>query len=366
MSNDRSTDQIEREIEEERVELARSLESLQRQFSPDAIVDRVSGMLRDNGGEIAGTALKQAKSNPLALAVTGVGLAWLIAGPAKKHSPVRRADAFSHDRNAFASVPRPQAEDRKPVVGYDTRDYPSAPGFRSAEPPMAGFESRVAAAEGDDYDPVIRPERDEESGYLDRISGMASDFRDTVSSWMDNSETTTADGGKSLRERLMEGTENMTDTARERVIAAREAAWDAERRLEARARDYAASGKDAFNQQPLIGALVAFGIGAMMGAALPRTRKEDEYLGVYRDRALSEAERIYRAESAKLRAVAEAAAEEAKAVAKETLEDIKSDTPSGREAVSAVEGKAKSAADRVKDAAKAEADKRNLGSSVQN
>ncbi len=86
MTDDRSTDQIEREIELERVELARSLESLQRQFSPEVIVDRVSGMLRDNGGEFAGTALKQARDNPLALAVTGVGLAWLIAGPAKKQT----------------------------------------------------------------------------------------------------------------------------------------------------------------------------------------------------------------------------------------------------------------------------------------
>ena len=365
MTDDRSTDQIEREIELERVELARSLESLQRQFSPEVIVDRVSGMLRDNGGEFAGTALKQARDNPLALAVTGVGLAWLIAGPARKQTrirerpmPVRPLSTFddeSHDVHL---------ERHEPEVGYDHRDYQQVRGFRHAESSTEGFDTRVATAEGDVYDPVIRARGETESSYLERIRGMASDVRDSISSWMHSSETTAADGGKSLRERLMEGTENMTDTARDRVIAAREAAWDAERRLEARARDYAASGKDAFNQQPLIGALVAFGIGAMIGAALPRTRKEDEYLGVYRDRALSEAERIYRAESAKLRAVAEAAAREAKAVATETLEEVKSGTPSGNEAVSAVEDKAKSAADRIKDAAADEADKRDLGSSV--
>lgn len=266
-----STDQIEREIEVERVALARALADLQRQISPEALVERVSMVFRENGGEIAGTAMRQARENPIALALTGAGFAWLVAGPAKRTDP-------STPQLPARRVPPPPPPVRKPQVGYDHRSYPTVGGFRDDEPEES-FDARIARAETDDYDPAIR------------ASATADPDGD------DNAKRS----AKGLLERLMEGTEMMTDTARDRVMAAREAAILAERRLEARARDYGAAGRDAFADQPLMGALVAFGVGALAGALLPRTRMEDRHLGAARDRALVEAERVYRTEVARLR-----------------------------------------------------------------
>ncbi len=400
--SDRTPEQIEREIEEERGALARSLDTLTDQLSPDALVDQATTYLRRNGGEWAQNATRQARDNPVALAITGVGLAWLIAGPARKRSTAGTYDrwAATHDRDGFRDTYGTPNEDEvevghsagaidrtppprmaRPSVGYDRRDYAPATGFRSTGDPMSGsmrgFDDRLASASGDAYEPSGPTLTERLSSgaedAMDRVRGAFDSIRERFGSsapewarssddWMTGSDTT--DRGASLKMRLMEGTDKMTDAARDRVIAAREAALDAQHYLSARGRDYAATGRDYYSEQPLIGGLLAFGIGAMIGAALPRTRQEDEYLGGYRDRMLEEAERVYAQESGRLRAVADAAMDEAKSVASETLDSVKSGTPSGKDAVNRAEGAAKSAAERVADAAKSEAEKQNLGGSV--
>ena len=163
----------------------------------------------------------------------------------------------------------------------------------------------------------------------------------------------------------------MTESARARVISARSAAADAQARIEAGIGQASASGRRLYDDQPLVGGVLAAALGAMVGAALPRTEVEDEYVGAYRDRAFDEADRVFREEAGKLRVVAEAALDEAKAVADEKVGEAKAivgqatdAAPTGGEAVAKVEDEAKSAAQRVADAAKAEAEKQKLGSSV--
>lgn len=401
---DRTPEQIEREIEAERGALARSLDALQNQFSPEAMVDTATTYLRQNGSDWARSATRQARDNPIALAVTGVGLAWLIAGPARKHARAGTYDRWkaTHDVDSFReNYGRPREDEievghrdvgheerphalgtsgvpaPRPRIGYDDRDYAPVAGFRSGGRRMEGFDDRLARASARRREP-------EGPGIVERLSHGAEDVKERVRhafdairerfgssapAWARSSDdwmtgTTSKEHGDSLRDRLKEGTEKMTDAARDRVIAAREAALDAQHYLADRTRDYASSGREYYSDQPLIGGLLAFGLGALIGAALPRTRYEDEYVGAYRDRALEEAERIYHEESERLKAVADAALNEAKSVATETLDQVKSGAPSGKEAVDKAEGAAKSAAQRVADAAKAEADKQNLGGSV--
>lgn len=394
---DRSPDEIEREIEAERAALARSLDQLQHQFSPEAMIDTASGYVREHGTVWAENAARQARDNPLALAVTGIGLAWLIAGPARKRARPGTYDrwAFMHDRSDFRETfgaPRhdevemgtarsvrsrlPQSR-QTPRVGYDHRVYEPAAGFRSDGDPMtgsmSGFDERLARASGDRDDPSLRDRVSERAGdaadwVRHAFQSMTDRFGSNAPTWTRSDDWTAhsnqAERSESLKKRLMEGTEKMTDAARDRVIAAREAALDAQHYLTARGRDYAETGREYYGEQPLIGGLLAFGIGAIIGAALPRTRQEDRYIGAYRDRALEEAERIYHEESAKLRAVADAALDEAKKVANEKLDEVRSRTPSGEDVAARAKGEATDAADRVADAARDEAKKRDLGGSV--
>jgi ElaB/YqjD/DUF883 family membrane-anchored ribosome-binding protein len=174
-----------------------------------------------------------------------------------------------------------------------------------------------------------------------------------------------------LKARIGEGTESMSEQARARVMRARHAAYEAQRDMEARYTQYRARSGRYYEEQPLLFGALALGVGALMGAALPRTHQENEWIGSYRDQAFDEAERIFRAEATKARAVAEAAVSEAQDVVKEKVDvargkadDAKEATPTGKEAVEAVEAEARGAGSRIADAAKAEAKKQDLGGSI--
>ncbi|MEM7640902.1 MAG: DUF3618 domain-containing protein [Pseudomonadota bacterium] len=281
MSHDRTPADIEREIEAERAGLARSLDQLQAQFSPDAVMAAATGYLRDNGGDLAATIGRQIKANPMAAALTGIGLAWLMFGSTRRDEP---------------AVPI----QRDPRLAYDDRDYASAPGTLT-DPHRPGFDDRLDRASNDTEEYTMNASDGLEDAEIsaspvDRAKMHASATRDRI---MERS----AD----LKARFAEGTEHMSEAARLRVIRARHAAYDAQRSFEDAVDQYGAAGRRAYDDQPLVAGLIAFGIGAAIGAALPRTAREDEMLGAYRTRALEEADRIFAEESRKLRASAEAA-----------------------------------------------------------
>jgi len=203
-----------------------------------------------------------------------------------------------------------------------------------------------------------------------------------------------------MRDRIWEGTESMSASARERVVAARTSAYRAQAKIEAQAARRKDDLVEFAKNEPLMLGAVAFAVGAAAGAIMPRSDVEDEYIGDYRDQVFDRADAIFREESAKLKAVASAAASEGRDIVEEKLDTVrakadgklddaedvidrakdgvdaakqradeaikaaKTQTPTGQDAVDKVEGEVRSAADRISDAAKKEADKQNLGGSV--
>lgn len=82
-------------------------------------------------------------------------------------------------------------------------------------------------------------------------------------------------------------------SARERVSAAASSASDAMHRAGSTTRDQAIRAREGFNrmleEQPLLLGILGIALGAAVGAALPHTRQEDEWLGPARDQALHRA-----------------------------------------------------------------------------
>ena len=473
MTDDRSPAEIEREIEEERHALARSLEELQDTFSPERLMNQATSYMRDNGGEFADRFVAQVKANPIAATMAGLGVAWLLASSTRKTAPIYDRNRHTHDPHYMGRSARTLAQ--TPSVSYDDRDYPAAPGHLSRAPYSGQFDARLDAADGSSAaDPSMWDRAKAKAGEMaDGVRDMVSDAKDgasdtyrsatasagdayrsatasatdaygTAASNVERGYDATRDGAAraygatasgldrgmngarngwsdmqgmaadrwgsasdatsrawqewqgsararvesarghvrdaqgrlyarstELRSRLAEGTEGMSEQARLRVMRARQAAADAQSDMEVRMGEAMATGRKAYDDQPLIGGLIAAGLGAALGAMLPRTDVEDEYIGAYRDRAFDEADAVFREEATKLRAVAEVAMDEAKAVADEKMEgvksavsDAKSATPTGRDAVAKAEGEAKSVAQRVADAARAEAERQNLGGAV--
>ena len=75
----KSSAQLEREAEQTRSELAATLEELRSRITPGQLVDQTLNFAREsNVGELVRNLGRDARENPLPLALVGTGLAWLM------------------------------------------------------------------------------------------------------------------------------------------------------------------------------------------------------------------------------------------------------------------------------------------------
>ncbi|WP_298447477.1 DUF3618 domain-containing protein [uncultured Marinobacter sp.] len=341
MTNEsRSPEEIEREIERERAGLTGALDDLQNKFSIESIARQVSDQFREHGGDIGRSVSEAVKSNPVALALTGVGLAWLIMGD---RSGGR--DRYDHNR----SYGRPDFNYNDEGPGIRTRRSnvdSSASGNLSGARSNAVGEARSARS----------PVTDKAKGAARAVSDKAQSAADSAH----NLASSATDRAATWREQLTEGTENFTEEARNRVIAARESAIDARDAAASYARQGRERAVDMFEEQPLVAGALAVAVGAALGAALPRSRMEDQYLGEHSDKLFDDAERIFEEEKQKLGRVAKAATDEAKKAVSESREKADDAAPADT-AGQAVADEAKSYGKRIVDAAESEAEKQNVG-----
>ena len=102
-------------------------------------------------------------------------------------------------------------------------------------------------------------------------------------------EQDTAPRAEWLREKLKDGLETLPLSAQERVISARQTVLQAQEKVEAQARAAAQKSQTFMHEQPLAVGAIALGLGALIGALLPSTRREDDLLGEHRDAAMAKA-----------------------------------------------------------------------------
>ncbi|AZQ67571.1 DUF3618 domain-containing protein [Silicimonas algicola] len=122
--------EIERAIARERDELAGTLEELRDRLSFEGAWRRAGRHLRENGSDYGQTFGNMVREKPLALALTTIGLTWLIFGPATKSSahavPERRWQPRSVDADpddtmtADAMSASDRAARRSPSSAYET------------------------------------------------------------------------------------------------------------------------------------------------------------------------------------------------------------------------------------------------------
>ena len=419
MTNDsRNPEESEREIERERAGLANTLDDLQDRFSVEGIARQFSDQFREHGGDWGRSVSEAAKRNPVALALTGAGLAWLVFGSGNTRDnrgyegldrerahpvpvPVTNTDnrpavrdarrssapasayasSYGSERNATDNVPawaRDVHHDDDDGRGLGDRARSAAGSVKgaagSAASGVSGAASSAAGGVKGAASSVSDGARSAGSSVAsgaryarDRASYGASSAVASVRSTASGAANSVRDGASAanerahaLRDRLSEGTEQMSAEARERIVMARARAvdaWDAGGRYARQGRERAS---DMFEEHPLVAGALALAVGAAFGAALPRSRTEDTYMGEHSDALFSEAERIYADEREKLGKVAKAATDEAGKVLKETKANADAAADEETAADAAVK-KAKESGQRVADAAKDEADKQKLG-----
>ncbi|MDF1707639.1 MAG: DUF3618 domain-containing protein [Paracoccaceae bacterium] len=284
MTDHRSPEEIERQLERERAGLSEDLHDLRTKFSVDTLVREAAGQLRAHSGDIGASVSRAVKENPLAIAVTGVGLAWLIFGDRSGRGAVQRDDDRDHgDRRDYREF-------------YARSQYGAPRSWASGNRGVTRDADVPAWMRGVDVTQDAESQEDEGESAAQRMARASGAARDRLHETADSVKERAA----ALRERLAEGTEHLTEEGRARVIAAREKAHEAREAAMAQMRHGREKAADLFEEQPMIAGALAMAIGAAVGAALPHTRFEDEHFGQTSDELIHEAERILAEERAKL------------------------------------------------------------------
>jgi hypothetical protein len=99
----RTAQDVEREVEASRSDLDRDVEALKDKMNPSNIIEEASRAMSGSGEKVMAKVMDQIGENPVPLALMGLGLAWLIAGSAKRaHDRGDRYSAYDEPRS-FAS-----------------------------------------------------------------------------------------------------------------------------------------------------------------------------------------------------------------------------------------------------------------------
>ena len=321
MTNEpRSPEEIEREIEAQRSELSNTLGDLQDKFSIDTLVRQVRDQFGEHGGDIGRSALAQAKANPIPLALTAVGLGWLmLGGGGPSAASIGRQLPNSGDRT-------PEFRgDRRPVSGTGPDDGPDWARYERDDPPGMAF-GNIEEAESSTGSSRIK---DGAQGLRDRADVMTS--------------------------RLSQGTEDFSEEARQRVVAARQKAVDMREKALRSASQGTDAAADLYDRQPLVVGALALAVGSALAGSLPRTKTEDDLMGGHSDALIAEADRVFAEEKERAIAVAKSVGDEVKNIAAETKADLDAKAPGDKDAVEAGAKKAKTAASRVVKTAKSTA-----------
>lgn len=246
-------EQLEREADSARSAVEGTLAELEQRLSPGEMLDRVTDMVKRNGGEFGENLLAQVRNNPLPTIIAGVGVAWLMA--ASKRPPGRSGNGQGAARNDY----RDYGED-----GGDATERWSSAGASVSD------KARSAA------------------------DSMKSSVSDTARSATDSMKNAVNDAVGATTDTARRAADATTDTARRAADAARQAA-DATRhaadRVAQTSRDSLRSVTEGYSylcrEQPFLLGAIAVVVGAAIGAALPSTATENSLMGDTSDAAKS-------------------------------------------------------------------------------
>lgn len=265
--------QIEAQLDHDRDALLAALEALRQRFSLDSLWSDGASLVKANAGPYTQALDAAVRANPLAVALTAVGLAWLILG---------RRGACAADESALAGT-RFEAEarwedDGGPVAELPETDAPWVEAVDRLHHRADRMFARINAAERDNLAPAAELAR----SRADVVAALARDTRRV----------------------LAQGLESLTGSVLETALAARERAYAM--RITA-----SKAGAEAVRGNPIAAGMALAAAGATVAALLPQSTFESQVLAVPRDRLLEEAKRVLQAERQRL---AKSAARVAKAM----------------------------------------------------
>lgn len=291
MTHHSDTAAMEADIERDRAALASTLNALQDRVSIDHLAQEALGMIRTNATAYTRSIDHAVRANPLALALAGAGLTWLIFGNK-----------------------RPAAQPVKPVAISRWEDEGGSLVLPAHTPTASGEAEwwRIVGSLSDKASAKLRKIESESRAFASDLGSGAVGGLGQARDYTVEKAAVVAELVQGMKRGLVHGLDGLSDQARDRIVTARERAYAARIRAERALNHGMREPGRLIEDYPLIASAVALAVGAALAASPPRTETEDRVFGGESDRLMDEAGQLLRQERGRLVRAAEGVADELK------------------------------------------------------
>lgn len=256
-----TSEQLEREAEATRAQIAATLDELRGRMTPGQVVDQLIDYASDSGGgEFVRNLGRQVVGNPIPVTLVGAGLAWLMMagrrGPPRGDAATSGfgmddvAEGMSEAGRARGGAAQPTAEQAAANVASLTEHAVRRAHERARQTRATAERLNQRVGEAG-------------TGLQDSMSAAGANVRDAASAAYDTAAETSRQGADTIGRSARAMGDNLAATG--------QGLWG------------------FLQEQPLVLAGLGLAIGGLLGASLPSSEVEDALMGEASDTAKSEA-----------------------------------------------------------------------------
>ncbi len=275
--NTSDPDRIERDLDQTRSRLGSHLSELQSRLSPGQVVDDLMGYFRGSeGADFGRSLLDSVRANPIPAAVTGIGLAWLMASnPRAGQAPA----SFGGGLGGPGATP-----------GADWNN------FDATTARLRGAEQGVSRHPGEaehDYTYRLDQARGHAVGLSRNADETTQSFGQRIRDALANTQRSATQGAHDLRDQVSGSASAAGDAVGSLGAAAQgmaqsvgstvqDAARQAGDALAQRGQTAGKAGGNlvaALTENPVLLGVLGLAAGAVLGALLPQSDQEEAALG---------------------------------------------------------------------------------------
>ena len=272
-ATDKSSAEIEREIETDRQRIGERIDAIQQRLSPGQMIDEVLQYAKGSGGaEYLGNLGQAVKNNPIPLALMGVSIAWMMAdktrASASPEPALREPDLPLYTVDGQLRRMGPPEYDG--TSRYSHFSDNTGRRFKALTDEAGNRAGHFVDEAGSTYRGFVQAGGRQIDSILDETGSAL----DAATGWASSSWSAVKDFARQAGQQASDTASSLSDRASS---------------AGSMVRDQSAQLNEAilrhFRDQPLVGGALAFAVGAAIGAALPATDVEDAAVGDLADQA---------------------------------------------------------------------------------